>query len=178
MEKNIVIQENELLSNQEDVISIIQKIEKEKENHINILRELFTTTPPSQNKNDIVLLLSEYEIEDFVSLVINEIKKNINGRDIGTLIYSLNGKLLKENMCDLIVILCSLKMKYDNFEALEMIKFILKENNEIFSKKNINKAIRKVKQKIVVTNKKEDSYKYLEWCLRWLNSRASFPPYS
>ncbi|PWK17172.1 hypothetical protein LV89_04458 [Arcicella aurantiaca] len=172
MGNKTIIQEKELLSSPETVLNIIQTIEKEKENHINILIELFRTTPSGQNKNDVVLLLSEYEVEDFVSMVIDEIKKNINGRDIGTLIYSLNGKFLRESVYDLIVILCSLKTKYDNFEALEMIKLVLEENNELFSKKVMSKAIKKVNQKIAITNEKEDSYKYLKWCLIWLNSRA------
>jgi len=156
---------------EEQIFSIIQNIETDKENQISILKKILVNSTDFPLKNNAVLLLAEYDLEDFVVMVIDEIKKNIDGYDIGTLIYSLLGKKLNQNIFNLISILCSLKPKYDNFEAMEMIKLVLEENNEIFKKSILNKSVKKIQLKLSKIKVSDPRYIYYEWCLNWAKRR-------
>ncbi len=161
--KNTLVNENE-----EKAFKLLKNIEMDIAMYSSSLIDSFVLLKPCQVKNDIALLLSEMSNEDFVPIVINDVKKYLNGEDIGSLIYFLLDKNIGDYIVDIIDILCNLNPKNDNFEAFEMIHLILKEYEGKVSKKDINTSILLINNTLKSTEKNEQRYNYVNWCLNWL----------
>jgi hypothetical protein len=166
--KNILLGTDE-----EKAFKLLKEIKNEIDNYYSSLLKSFIELQPSQVKNEVSLLLSEISNDDFVPTVINDIKKYLNGEDIGSLIYSLREKIIGEQVFDMVDILCSLNPKSDNFEALEMIILVLKGFNGNISKKDINLSIRLIQKTLKSVNETDQKYYYLTWTLSWLQEKKA-----
>ncbi|MBB6004981.1 hypothetical protein [Arcicella rosea] len=153
---------------EEKAFKLLKSIEMDIAMYSSSLIDSFVVLKPSQVKNDIALLLSDISNEDFVPIVINDVKKYLNGEDIGTLIYSLLDKNIGDYIVDIIGILCNLNPKKDNFEAFEMIHLILREYEGKVLKKDINTSILLINNTLKSTAQNEQRYNYVSWCLNWL----------
>ncbi len=163
-----------LLSTEEEKsFKLLEQVKNEIDNYYAILSQSFVELKPGLIKNKTALLLSKISNDDFVPLIIDEIKKYLDGWDIGSLIYSLDEKNIREYVKDIIEILCNLNTKNDNFEALEMIILVLKSYNGYISKKDINVSIRLIQKTLKLVNETNQEYSYLNRCLSWLQDKKA-----
>lgn len=160
---------NTLVSAEEEkAFKLLKSIEMDIAVYSSSLIDSFVVLKPCQVKNDIALLLAEMSKEDFVPIVINDVKKYLNGEDIGSLIYALLDKNIGNYIVDIIDILCNLNPKKDNFEAFEMIHLIFKGYEGKISKKDIDISILLINNTLKLVDKNEQRYNYINWCLNWL----------
>ena len=111
------------------------------------------------------LAISDLEINEAIPIVIEDIKKYLNGEDIGTIIYSLDDKPFDDFVYDIIYILCKSSF---NYEAFEMIKLILDDFEGNISNKTISDSKQLLDKSIYESD--QDKCKYLYWVLNWLES--------
>jgi hypothetical protein len=129
-----------------------------------LLIKAFVHHKPSQIKNALALALSDLEVKKAIPIIISDLKKYLQGEDIGTIIYSLNNKPFGDFISDIVYILC--KSEY-NYEAFEMIKLILDDYEGVVSNDQFSKS-RELLDVALSQSDDKNTNKYLKWVLEWL----------
>ena len=167
MNTEIQIEKTLLHGQEEEIKQLLDSIvEKNQVEYSSLLIKAFVYYQPSNIKNALALALSDLDITEAISIVINDLKKYLQGEDIGTIIYSLDNKSIDNFISDIVYILC--KSEY-NYEAFEMIKLILDDFDGVLSEEQRLKSEDILKDALSQINK-TDSLIYLEWVRNWLTS--------
>jgi hypothetical protein len=131
-----------------------------------LIIKAFVHHKPSHIKNALALALSDLDVIETVPIVISDLKKYLQGEDIGTIIYSLDNKSFDNFISDIVYILCESE---HNYEAFEMIKLIFDDFEGAISEEQKLKSEKMLKDALAQTSNRE-RLKYLEWVKNWLSS--------
>lgn len=160
MDTEIQIEKTLFHGQDEEIEQLLDSIvENNQVEYCSLIIKAFVHYQPSNIKNALALALSDLDVTEAVPIVISDLKKYLQGDDIGTIIYSLDNKPIDNFISDIIYILC--KSEY-NYEAFEMIKLILDDFDGVISEEQLLKSEEMLKDALSQTSK-TDSRKYLEW---------------